>query len=314
MSGQRPRLWRWGRVPAAALLLLGPLAGCGSGPVAGPPTTAATGVPAPAPSPTGSTAGVPSPPATAPTAAPTVAPTAPTAPSSGPTAAPAPGTPTSGPSGPAPVDPRLAGRDWERIPTSARVVALTFDAGANADAVPAILAALQAAGAPATFFLTGRFVAGFPAASRSIVAAGHRLGNHSIDHPYFTRLTGAEIRRQVLTAAAQIRAATGRSPSPLFRFPYGDRDSRTIAAVNAAGYVPVRWTVDTLGWRGTSGGQSPATVLARVLAGLGPGEIVLMHVGSHPTDRSTVDAAALPSVLAAVRARGYRFVTLDALR
>jgi len=38
-----------------------------------------------------------------------------------------------------------------------------------------------------------------------------------------------------------------------------------------------------------------------------------MHAGSHPTDRPTLDADVLPSVIAAVRARGYDFVTLDAL-
>jgi hypothetical protein len=38
-----------------------------------------------------------------------------------------------------------------------------------------------------------------------------------------------------------------------------------------------------------------------------------MHVGSHPTDHSTLDAAALPGIIAGLRSRGYAFVTLDAL-
>jgi peptidoglycan/xylan/chitin deacetylase (PgdA/CDA1 family) len=54
-------------------------------------------------------------------------------------------------------------------------------------------------------------------------------------------------------------------------------------------------------------------VIDRVLAGLQPGEIVLMHVGSHPTDGSMLDAAALPRIVDAIRARGYTFVTLGAL-
>lgn len=45
----------------------------------------------------------------------------------------------------------LAGKDWTYLPTSRRVVALTFDAGANADAVPSILATLRREGVPATF-------------------------------------------------------------------------------------------------------------------------------------------------------------------
>ena len=101
--------------------------------------------------------------------------------------------------------------------------------------------------------------------------------------------------------------------SGLFRFPFGDRDARTISVVNSLGYVPVRWTVDTLGWQGTSGGMTAQRVTDRALGALRPGEIVLMHVGSHPTDGSALDAAALPTMIDRMQAAGYGFVTLDAL-
>jgi hypothetical protein len=58
--------------------------------------------------------------------------------------------------------------------------------------------------------------------------------------------------------------------------------------VNGTGFVPVGWTVDTLGWKGTSGGITTQTVLNRVLGSLRPGEIVLMHCGSNPDDHSTL--------------------------
>lgn len=53
------------------------------------------------------------------------------------------------------------------------------------------------------------------------------------------------------------------------------------------GYVSVRWTVDTWGWRST---QSPAGAVRRIIAHLEP------------------------AVIRAVRARGYRFVTLATVR
>jgi peptidoglycan-N-acetylglucosamine deacetylase len=84
-----------------------------------------------------------------------------------------------------------------------------------------------------------------------------------------------------------ISAVTGASPAPLFRFPYGDAGARTIAIANRAGYVPVRWTVDTLGWEGTAGHISVGVVAAWVLAALRPGEIVLMRVGSNPRHLQT---------------------------
>lgn len=206
----------------------------------------------------------------------------------------------------------LRGVDLERIPTARRVVAFTFDAGANADAVPSILDTLRRERITATFFLTGDFAADFPGAARSIVAAGHRLGNHSVSHPHFPPLTDARLREEVLGAERTLVAVTGASPKPLFRFPYGDRDARTIRAVNGMGYVAVRWTVDSLGWQGLER-QSAAGVAERVLAAARPGQIVLMHVGSHPGDRSTLDADALPAVIAGLRRQGYGFVTLDTL-
>jgi peptidoglycan/xylan/chitin deacetylase (PgdA/CDA1 family) len=193
------------------------------------------------------------------------------------------------------------------------VVALTFDAGANADGVPSILATLQRTGVPATFFLTGNFVRDFPAAARSIAQAGFRIGDHTVSHPSLTGLSDTAARQEILGAARQIIAATGKDPAPLFRFPFGDANARVIAIANQAGYVPVRWTVDTLGWEGTAGHITAAIVTSRVLAAARPGEIVLMHVGSNPDDHTTFDADALPQVISGLRAQGYSFVTLDAL-
>ena len=85
------------------------------------------------------------------------------------------------------VPPGLGGQNWTAIPTNAKVVALTFDAGANADAVQSILATLGKYHVTATFMLTGNFVRDYPAQSKAIAAAGYRIGDHSVSHPYFTR-------------------------------------------------------------------------------------------------------------------------------
>lgn len=57
-----------------------------------------------------------------------------------------------------------------RIPTTAKVVALTFDAGANSAALPTILQVLADHRVAATFFLTGTWAKDNPAGVRSIVA------------------------------------------------------------------------------------------------------------------------------------------------
>jgi len=216
-----------------------------------------------------------------------------------------------------PVPPGLGGQNWAAIPTHAKVAALTFDAGANADGVQSILGTLAKYHVKATFNLTGNFVRDYPAPAKAIAAAGHRIGDHSVSHPYpgfvKAKLTDTQMRDQVLSAESQIASVTGADPWPWFRFPYGDYNQHAISVVNGTGFVPVGWTVDTLGWKGTSGGITAQTVLNRVLGSLQPGEIALMHCGSNPDDHSTLDADALPAVIQSLQARGYSFVTVDAL-
>ena len=293
------RTWLITRLAVAGAAVTA-LAACGGAPSPGAqPGTGTT----PAP-------GTSAPPASAPVTSPRGTPASTVPPA---TPSPRPSAPSPAWPGTRPVTGWLAGKDWTVIPTTRRVVALTFDAGANADAVPSILATLRREGVPATFFLTGNFVRDFPATARSIAAAGFRIGDHTISHPYLTRLGDAPVRQQILGGAQQVASVTGKNPAPLFRFPFGDADARTIAIANQAGYVPVRWTVDTLGWEGAAGKISASVVVSRVLAAARPGEIVLMHVGSNPDDHTTFDADGLPRVISGLRARGYSFVTLDAL-
>jgi peptidoglycan/xylan/chitin deacetylase (PgdA/CDA1 family) len=288
-------------VRAALITTVATLAACGSGsgPAGGPATGRSPGSAVTAPRVTPESSATP----TAHSAS-SGAPSAQPSPPHGTAPARAETTPISG---------WLAGTDWTYIPTTRHVVALTFDAGANADAVPSILGTLRRGHVRATFFLTGTFARDYPAAARAIAAAGERIGDHTITHPYLTQRSEAAVRHEILGAARQITAVTGVNPAPLFRFPFGDADARTIAIANQLGYVPVRWTVDTLGWEGTASHINAAVVVSRVLAALRPGEIVLMHVGSNPKDRTTFDADALPQVITGLEARGYSFVTLDAL-
>jgi peptidoglycan/xylan/chitin deacetylase (PgdA/CDA1 family) len=206
--------------------------------------------------------------------------------------------------------PVLLGQIPTRLPTAEHVVALTFDAGADDAGAPKILAALAKTGATATFFMTGRWAQLYPQWARRI-AAQYPIGNHTFNHQDLLSLTLPDVTQEVLMARAAIQAATRHPPIALFRFPYGSSSTSTLALVNHLGYTAVGWTVDTLGWEGTSLGQSLGSVTSHALAHLEPGEIILMHVGANPQDHSTLDADALPGIIQAIRARGYRFVALD---
>lgn len=207
--------------------------------------------------------------------------------------------------------PPLVADELVRLQTRQHVVALTFDGGGNAASARSVLAVLRRERVTGTFFLTGHFVKSYPALARAI-GRRYPVGNHTVNHLDLRRLSNGAVEREITQAQRMITAATGRDARPYFRFPYGARDARTLQIVHRLGYASVRWTVDTLGWMGSSV-QSVSGAVRRVVAGLVPGQIVMMHLGSS-RDGSTIDAHALPAVIRAVRARGYRFVTLAGVR
>jgi peptidoglycan/xylan/chitin deacetylase (PgdA/CDA1 family) len=207
--------------------------------------------------------------------------------------------------------PAIVAGEFVRLQTRQHVVALTFDGGGNADAAKRVLSVLKRERVTGTFFLTGHFVETYPLLSRAI-GRRYPVANHTVDHLDLRRLSTPAATREITQAETMIRRATGRDPRPLFRFPYGARDARTLGIARRLGYASVRWTVDTWGWMGLAL-QSVAGAQRRVLDHLVPGEIVLMHLGSS-RDHSTIDSRALPGVIRAVRARGYRFVTLKGIR
>jgi peptidoglycan/xylan/chitin deacetylase (PgdA/CDA1 family) len=217
-------------------------------------------------------------------------------------------TPAPAPGPPPPAT--CPGDDVEVLATDDRVVALTVDLGGDDAGLTPILATLAREGVRATFFVTGSWVRSHPDGLRRIVDGGHEVGNHTDTHPDLTQLSGTRVRAEIQSAEDEVVRVSGHDPRPLFRFPFGARDERTIDIVRTQGYCAYRWTVDTLGWQGTGAGRTAATVHDRVLASLRPGEIVLMHGGANPDDGSTLDADALPSIIRDVRARGYGFTTL----
>lgn len=284
--------------------------------VTGPPQQALH--PSPSPTTTAAPSVSVSPMATvtpSPTAAPSPQPSTTRTPQ--PTATPAPQpsptpTPTPGRTLPA----SMRGVEWYTLPTDRKLVALTFDAGSGDQGLAKILKTLADKDVPGTFFLTGQFVQRYPGDARAIASVDmHSIGNHTWDHPHMNALSDAAVHDEIVSAEQAIVSVTARQPWPLYRFPYGESSSRTIAIANSLGYGSIRWTVDTLGWEGSLDangnptGQSVTTVTSRALNAARPGEIVLMHVGAAP-DGTTLDADALGGVIDGLRAKGYSFVAI----
>ncbi|MEU4845972.1 polysaccharide deacetylase family protein [Streptomyces gilvosporeus] len=200
------------------------------------------------------------------------------------------------------------------IRTRERVVAVTFNAAWNDAGLERVLGELARRHAPATFFLTGDFAHRYPQVVKRIAAAGHGLGNHSHSHPHFKDLTAAGRRREVRTADRSLRAAGAeRALTPFFRFPYSETSPAQIREVNGLGFADVEFTTDTNGWMGTKGGMTVEHAAARALDALRPGAILQMHVGAREGGTEVIDAQALPQILDAITAHGYRVIDLRTL-
>ncbi len=200
--------------------------------------------------------------------------------------------------------------------TAAPVAALTFDDGPDPETTPAVLEVLARHGAKATFFLIGTRAAQHPEIVARIVAEGHAIGNHSWDHPALPTLPMAGVADQLRRAGAALAAAAPGIAVTLMRPPYGDQSAASRLATRRQGLMPVLWSVVAADWADDDG----ATIAARILQGLHPGAIVLLHdsLGSFGEDRHRDRGpmlAALETVLAGRPESGpeWQFVTVPAL-
>jgi peptidoglycan-N-acetylglucosamine deacetylase len=253
-------------------------------------------------------------PEASPTEHPAATPTPAPEPTSAPRPAPQPTTqPTPSPApAPSPTPhPPLDVITIRKADTSEKIIALTFDAGADRGYAAMILDTLRDEGIRATFGMTGVWAEQNADLVRRIAGEGHQLINHTYDHPSFTGYStgkeslGREARISQLTRNEDVVAKIlgHESMRPYFRPPYGDYDQAVLDDIALAGYsVNVMWSVDSLGWKGLTADE----IVARCVDGAEPGGIILMHVGA-----ASQDAHALPDIIRELRAQGYRFVTVE---
>jgi peptidoglycan/xylan/chitin deacetylase (PgdA/CDA1 family) len=208
-----------------------------------------------------------------------------------------------------PIIEKWKGKEVSKIKTDRKIIALTFDAGANAGGVDKILEILEKENIKGTFFLTGKFIEKYPSEVQKIILSEGDLGNHSYSHPHFTQISSEKITHE-LEKTEELISKLGAEFKPIFRFPYGDRNSRTIKIINDKNYVNIKWTIDSFGWKGISGGMTKESVKNRVLSRTTPGTIIMMHLGSNPNDKTHLDSEALPEIIQELKNQKYEFVTL----
>jgi peptidoglycan-N-acetylglucosamine deacetylase len=185
-----------------------------------------------------------------------------------------------------------------------REIALTFDDGPG-PYTPQILSILERHHVPATFFEVGVLERYFYGSTAAIVADGDAIGDHTEGHAAMSRLSLAAQRSQLLSDALAVQRRGARFPR-LFRPPYGMWNRSTLALLRRYRMLMVLWTVDTNDYRR----PGVKAIVNAALAGARPGAIILLHDAGG--DRSQT-VKALSRIIAGLRRRGYRLVTVPRL-
>ncbi|MFJ1912687.1 polysaccharide deacetylase family protein [Streptomyces sp. NPDC088147] len=183
----------------------------------------------------------------------------------------------------------------------AQGVNITIDDGPDPVWTPQVLRLLKDSDTKATFCMVGTQAEAYPDLVKDVVAAGHRLCNHTVSHDT-TMDTKSEAyqSQQILDAERMITKASGGVRPQYYRAPGGAFTpySRQLAA--SRGMRPLGWNVDSKDF------ERPGvdTMVATVKNEIADGPTVLFHDAGG--DRSQT-VAALREVLPWLRQQGYSF-------
>ena len=189
-----------------------------------------------------------------------------------------------------------------------KTVYLTFDDGPSGNTT-AVLDALAAADAKATFFVIGSNIAGKEATLKRIVAEGHAIGVHTYSHNYNAVYASVEAFLEDFHQTYQaVYNAAGVYPT-VFRFPGGSINGynrnvyqEIISEMLRRGFVYYDWNGSCGDADGSARtwGQMADLVMQGVQNNDHP--VILLHDG---VDKA-VTAQALPTILQRLTQAGYK--------
>ena len=193
----------------------------------------------------------------------------------------------------------------ETLPLRDHEVVLTFDDGPLPHNSNQILAILASECIKATFFEIGQMARTYPEGVRKLRDAGHTIGTHSQTHPLNMNKMPIELAKaQIDDGIASVKAALGddadKSLAPFFRIP-GLMRAQAVEDYLASQGIQA-WSADFPAddWRHISSQRVYDLAIQRIEA-KGKG-ILLLH------DIQARTVAALPRILATLKARGYHIV------
>lgn len=202
---------------------------------------------------------------------------------------------------------QLFGGITDRVDTSAKVVALTFDDGPAPAGAEPLLDTLDRAGVPATFYLTGRELAEYPALGARIAADGHEIGNHTYSHQRMVLVTPGFVAEEVEETDALIRQA-GYQGEITFRPPNGKKLLALPHYLAEHDRKTITWDVEPDSYPDVA--ASADRIVDYTDEHVRPGSIILLHAMYPSREQSRL---AVGPLIERLQERGYRFVTVSQL-
>lgn len=183
--------------------------------------------------------------------------------------------------------------------TKSKQVVLTFDDGPHNPNTTRVLEVLKKHEVKALFFVIGKNIPGNEAVLKQIVVEGHQIGNHSFSHDHWIDLWSTKKVTEDF-AACQKLIVQYQPNNKLFRPPYGVTNPNIARAVKTLNLKSIGWNVRSY----DTSIKDIEKIQKRVLSQLKPGAIILLH------DRLNFMPELLESLIPAIKANGYKFVSL----
>ena len=205
------------------------------------------------------------------------------------------------------------GPNWTKLPLAAaqrNEIALTIDDGPEPLVTRPVLDILDRYQVKATFFYIGDQAVQHPELCREIIQRGHAIENHSQRHKlYFSLLGSNGIAHEITDGQETLTSITGIQPQ-FFRAPAGLRNPFLEPVLSRLGLTLASWSVRAFDTKN----RNAQKVQDKLIAGLRPGAIILLHDGNAALTNTGVPiiVAVLPALLEAAREKGLHFVTLAA--
>jgi peptidoglycan-N-acetylglucosamine deacetylase len=183
-------------------------------------------------------------------------------------------------------------------------VVLTFDDGPWPNNTRAVLKALADHCTKAIFFPIGKHAMWHPEILKEVAAAGHTVGGHTWSHANLGKLKGEKSVEEIEKGFSAVKLALGTNPSPFFRFPFLQASEEELAYLGTRNIAIFSHDLDSFDFKM----RKPDDVIKSVMTKLekkGKG-IILMH------DFQQATAAAIPTLLDQLKAKGYKVVYMRA--